>query len=114
MEGARAPVETTPPTTGTTAMKTQPKMLSTKTSDLLVGGLSVGAIVDSEFASAWEPTAWKQWLARDAKIQAKIAKSENYTMQHLADALEQAIPKRIPSATLTSTRAKARTIQMSR
>ena len=40
-----------------------------KESDLLLGGLSVGAVVETEFASAWEPGRQPgrqcKWMARD-------------------------------------------------
>ena len=37
---------------------------------------------------------WKQWVAKDKMIKAKVAASVNYDTEHLHSALEAAIPKR--------------------
>ena len=94
MDGASAPMMAPAQVPGMQAADAQPKLLHMKQSDLPMGGYTIGAIVDAEFASAWEPAAWKQWLAKDMKIKAKIAASMNYTSEHLHGALEAAIPKR--------------------
>ena len=65
-----------------------------KETELLSGGITIGAVVDTEFASAWEPMALKQWMVNDKSIKEKVASSLNYTMADLGLTLEAAIPKR--------------------
>ena len=94
MEKTTVPAAVPATRPGTVATNGTPKLLNMKETDLLSGGLSLGAVVGPEFASAWEPMAWRQWMARDKTIKAKVASSENYTQDHLNGALEAAIPKR--------------------
>ena len=58
-EQVGAPAAQAAPAPAPAAVAPQPKLLNMKESDLLSGGMTIGAVVDKEFASAWQPMAFK-------------------------------------------------------